>query len=110
MRGRAGSDDEDFYAHENQRLLQHEEDNTLHDLGSTVLRVHNMARQVNDEIHTQNHLIDEVDDMVDKTDIKMSSLRAKLKRLASDNTNRGKYCVILALLVLLWVLVGMVLE
>ena len=106
-------DDDDFYSakggSEKQALLMKQQDSTISMLASSVERVQGMARMVNEELAAQNTMIEEIDEEVDRTDSKIKSLQGKLKLLA-NNSDRGKYCVILLLLGLLAVLLWMVLE
>ena len=104
-------DPDDYYAKnsETQKLLMRDQDDTLKMLGSAVDRVQSMARQVNQELSDQNQMLDTIDDEVDKTESKLASVHKSLKMLAND-TDRGKYCVICLLIVLLVWLVMMVLD
>ena len=104
-------DSDDFYAKngETQKLLLRDQDDTLKGLASAVDRVQSMAKQVNQELSDQNRMLDVIDDEVDRTESKMASVHKSLKMLAND-TDRGKYCVICLLIVLLVWLVMMVLD
>ena len=95
-----GDDDEDdFYnrSGETQKLLIREQDETLKHLAGAVDRVQGMAIRVNEELSSQNVLLDDIEDQVEKTDSRMASLHRQLKTLANDK-DRGKYCVIVCLL------------
>lgn len=107
-------DDDDFYsgsgaAAEQQRLLVREQDDTIRQLGSSVERVQNMALRVNEELAEQNRMIDDLDEEVERTDSRMKGLHTTLRRLSNDS-DRGKYCIILVLLLVLAVLTFMVLS
>ncbi len=107
-------DEESFYslgggASETQRLLVREQDSTIRSLASSVDRVQGMALRVNEELSSQNRLIEEIDEDVEKTDSRLRALQTQLFRLANDS-DRGKYCVILILLIVLGVLTMMVLA
>ena len=108
-------DDDDFYsgsrhtAAEQQRLLVREQDNTIKSLASSVERVHGLARVVNDELSSQNHLLEEMDVEVEKTDSRLKGLNTQLRKLANDS-DRGKYCLIVFLLIVLAILTLMVLS
>ena len=105
-------DEDDFYGRpggaEKQKLLEREQDDTIRTLGQSVERIQGMALRVNEELASQNQMLEEIDDEVDRTDSKLKSLHGKLSRLANDN-DRGKYCVIFCLLILLGVLIFLVL-
>ena len=113
----ADDDDDDFYsgggaggvAAEQQRLLVREQDDTIKQLGSSVERVQNMAQRVNDELAEQNRMIDDLDEEVGRTDSRMKGLNTTLRRLSNDS-DRGKYCLIIVLLIVLAILTLMVLS
>ena len=118
MRARNGAndedDDDDFYAGrggagEQQSLLVKEQDETIASLAKSVNRVQNMAIMVNEELASQNRLIGQIDDDVEKTDNRLRSMNTRLRHLANDQ-DRGKYCVIVLLLVVLVILTMMVLS
>lgn len=94
---------------EQQRLLVREQDETIRALASSVDRVQGLARVVNDELHSQNHLIEQMEEDVTKTDSRLKGLNTQLRRLANDS-DRGKYCLIVVLLIVLGVLILMVLS
>ena len=89
LRGRAtlsGSaanddDDDDFYtagsgaAQEKQRLLVREQDDTVSNLAATVSRVHGMAVHVNEELGSQNRILAEIDEDVERTDGRLKTLQ-----------------------------------
>lgn len=117
LRGRAAlpDDDDDFYgggtsgAGEQQRLLVREQDETIGNLAKTVARVQGMAVAVNEELASQNKMISEIDDDVVRTDARLKTLNTKLRSLANDS-DRGKYCLILVLMILLGFLILLVLS
>lgn len=108
-------DDDDFYqgrnlsGQEQQRLLVREQDDTIKNLAKSVERVHGLARVVNDELASQNHLLEEMDEDVENTDYRLKGLNTQLRKLANDG-DRGKYCLILVLLIVLGVLIMLVLS
>ena len=108
-------DDDDFYrgknggAAEQQRLLVREQDDSISQLADTVKRVQGMAIRVNEELGSQNKLIDEIDEDVSRTDAGIKSMHTRLRHLANDG-DRGKYCLIVVLLIVLGILVLMVLS
>lgn len=108
-------DDDDFYqgrnlsGQEQQRLLVREQDDTIKNLAKSVERVHGLARVVNDELASQNHLLEEMDEDVENTNYRLKGLNTQLRKLANDG-DRGKYCLILVLLIVLGVLIMLVLS
>jgi len=102
----ADDDDDDFYSGggEQQRLLEREQDDTLADLASSVERVHGLAVTVNEELGSQNRLLDSIDEDVSRTDSRLRGMHATLRKLSKDS-DCGKYCLIVVLLcVLVWLL------
>ena len=112
-RGGHDDDDDDFYGRrdvgETQKLLIHEQDETIRGLAASVQRVQGMALLVNEELAAQNRIIEDIDEEVDRTDSKLKSLHVRLARFANDR-DRGKYCVIFILLIVLTVLIFLVLS
>jgi hypothetical protein len=110
----ADDDDDDFYsgkggAAEQQRLLVRDQDETISQLHRSVEKVHGMAVLINDDIRDQNKLLAEITDDVESTDSRLKSLHGKLRHLANDS-DRGKYCLIVVLLIVLGILVLLVLS
>ena len=108
-------DDDDFYqgrnlsGQEQQRLLVREQDDTIKNLAKSVELRHGLARRVNDELASQNHLLEEMDEDVENTNYRLKGLNTQLRKLANDG-DRGKYCLILVLLIVLGVLIMLVLS
>ena len=107
-------DDDDFYSgargsSETQSLLVKEQDDTIRSLANSVSRVQDMALRVNEELASQNKLIGEIDEEVDKTDTRLRSMNSRLRKLAQDKDS-GKYCVIFILLIVLAILTMLVLS
>ena len=71
--------------------------------------MHGLARVVNDELASQNHLLEEMDEDVENTNYRLKGLNTQLRKLANDG-DRGKYCLILVLLIVLGVLIMLVLS
>lgn len=107
-----GDDDgESFYREhgEHAQLLEQEQFETLHALQSGINRMGQMALAVNEELDQQNRMIEDIDEHIDKTESSLSSLSKKLKALA-DDSDRGKYCTICFLTVVLVVLFWLVIN
>ena len=86
-----------------------EQDDTIGQLHKTVERVQGMAVRVNEEITSQNRLLSDIDEDVERTDVRLKSLHNRLRNLANDS-DRGKYCLIVVLLAVLGILVLLVLS
>ena len=107
-------DDDDFYsgsggAEEQKRLLVREQDENIGMLAQSVSRVQDMAIRVNEEITSTSRLISEIDEDVERTDSRLKTLNTTLRKL-SNNSDRGKYCLIVVLLIVLGILVLLVLS
>ena len=74
-----------------------------------MISVHGMATMVNEELASQNRLISEIDEDVEKTDSRLRMMHSKLRNLANDS-DRGKYCLIVVLLIVLAILTMAVLS
>ena len=112
MRRRDPDDDDDYLYNkesETQSLLVKQQDEQLQHLARSVDRVSGMATHINQELRDQNRLIDDIDDEVDKTGGKLASLQTQLRRISNDK-DKGKYCVILCLVILLFIRISMVLN
>ncbi|KAJ1632816.1 hypothetical protein T492DRAFT_985856 [Pavlovales sp. CCMP2436] len=107
----ADDEGESFYRSESesQQLLMQEQDQTLHSLQGGINRMGQMALTINEELDTQNRMIEELDEHIDKTESSISSLHKKLKVLASGSDS-GKYCTIcflsVVLIVLFWLIIN----
>lgn len=110
MRRRDPDDDDDHHSSETQSLLaKQRQDDRMNQLEASVDRVSGIATLVNEELRDQNRMIDDIDSEVDRTSSKLAGLQTQLRRISNDK-DKGKYCVILCLLVLLFILISMVLN
>lgn len=107
----ADDDGESFYAGqgEKQQLLMQEQNETLQALQGGINRMGQMALSINEELDSQSRMIEDIDDHIDKTESTLSVLQKKMKELANDS-DRGKYCTICFLTVVLVVLFWLVIN
>lgn len=89
------------------QVAQQEE--TLEELGSAVGRLKNLGNVMNEEIQSQNRMIVDLEAQVDNAAGAMSALKGRMREMAQSK-DRGKFCAIGVLSVLLVVLFMMVLE
>jgi hypothetical protein len=68
-----------------------------------------MALSINEELDSQSRMIEDIDDHIDKTESTLSVLQKKMKEIANDS-DRGKYCTICFLTVVLVVLFWLVIN
>jgi syntaxin 6 len=107
-----GEDDGDnFYMSEGekQQLLLQEQDETLSALKGGINRMGHLALSINEELDSQNRMIEGIDDHIDKTESSLGGLQKKLKALAADSDS-GKYCTVCFLTVVLVVLFWLVIN
>lgn len=104
-------EDESYYLSEGekQQLLLQEQNETLQSLQGGITRMGQMALDINDELSTQNRMIQDIDEHIDRTESRLSVLQKRLKDLANDS-DRGKYCTICFLTVVLVVLFWLVIN
>ncbi|KAH3743136.1 syntaxin 10 L-like [Pelomyxa schiedti] len=88
-----------------QEQIKQEQDKNLDRLHSTVKTIDAMGRVMSDELATQDKLITQLGDEVDKTDGKIQSAVKRVNELI-DKTNDSKLMIIIVVLVV--VLVGIV--
>lgn len=93
---------------EQQELLE-EQDETLKALRGGIDRVGQMAVTINKELDHHNQIIRDIDEHIDRTETTLSAMQRKLSALAGDS-DRGKYCTICVLTVVLVMLFWLVVN
>ena len=91
-----------------QQLQLEEQEEVLDDLHGAVRRLKSMGSQMNEELTTQNRMIGALEEQMDHVSGTMGMLRSKMAQMARSE-DRGKYCAILLLTLLLVVLTSLVL-
>lgn len=83
-------------------LLEQEREQfeALNALQGGINRMGQMALAVNEELDQQNRMIEDIDEHIDKTESSLAVLSKKLHILANDS-DRGKYCTVCFLTVVL---------
>jgi hypothetical protein len=90
-----------------QQLQLEAQDEVLDDLHGAVQRVKSMAGQMNEELAQQNRMIGSLEEQMDHVSSTMGSLKRKMTEMAKSK-DRGKYCAILWLSLLLFLLIMLV--
>jgi len=99
-----------FDQHGQQMQLQiHEQDEVLDDLHGAVRRLKSMGGQMNEEISSQNRMISSLEGQIENVAGTMGTLKRKMTEMAQDK-DRGKYCAILFLSMLLIFLTMLILN
>ena len=99
-----------FAQHGQQMQLQiQEQDDVLDDLHGAVRRLKSMGGQMNEEIAQQNRMISSLDEQIENVAGTMGTLKRKMAEMAQDK-DRGKYCAILFLSMLLIFLTMLILN
>lgn len=86
-----------------------EQEEVLGSLSQAVGRIKSIGLEMNDELSTQRRMLDDLEGQVDHASDAMSTLKAKMK-VMSQSKDRGKYCAICVLSVLLFGLTSLVLS
>ena len=92
-----------------QQMELEAQDDVLDDLHGAVSRVKSMAGQMNDELASQNRMINTLEEQMDHVSSTMGVLKSKMKQMASSK-DRGKYCAIMWLSLLLVILIMLAVE
>ena len=86
-----------------QQLQLEAQDEVLDDLHGAVQRVKSMAGQMNEELAQQNRMIGSLEEQMDHVSSTMGSLKRKMTEMAKSK-DRGKYCAIMVLSIILMLL------
>ncbi|KAJ2707302.1 hypothetical protein FB645_000813 [Coemansia sp. IMI 203386] len=85
----------------NQQMLMQQQDDHFDAMLGTVRNLHGIANTMNTELDSQAILLDEVDDLVDRTQSKLSSARDKVSRFLRERGNRSLYTILILFVVIL---------
>ena len=94
---------------EKQQAAELEQDRELSALSGIMDRLGKMGRAINEELKQQGSMIDELTADVDMTQGRMNAAMSVVKKMLKSN-DRGKYCAILILTVVLVILVVLVFD
>ncbi|KAI8322269.1 hypothetical protein GQ54DRAFT_333417 [Martensiomyces pterosporus] len=88
-----------------QQMIMEQQDEQLDSMLHTVRNLHGIAGTMNTELDDQAILLDEMGDMVDRTQSKLESARKKVNKFLKDNSNRSLRVILILFLVILVLLV-----
>lgn len=91
--------------HEVQRDIMQTDDQTLDRLSSGIHRVRDTAVNINDELTTQEHILDDIDKGMTRVQMKLEGAVKKVAKLIDQSSDRGKMICIAVLFVILILLV-----
>ncbi|KAJ2003126.1 Syntaxin-10 [Coemansia thaxteri] len=98
----------EFGSHQGQQqMLMEQQDEHLDAMLDTVRNLHGMAGTINTELDDQAILLDEMGEMVENTQSKLSAARNKVDKFLRDKSNRSVH-IILILFVVILVLIMLV--
>ncbi|KAJ1723737.1 Syntaxin-10 [Coemansia erecta] len=84
-----------------QQMLMQQQDEHLDSMLGTVRNLHGIAGTMNTELDSQAILLDEVSDMVDRTQSNIQSAQRKVQKFLSDKGNRSLHIIIILFIVIL---------
>ncbi|KAJ2786386.1 Syntaxin-10 [Coemansia interrupta] len=84
-----------------QQMLMQQQDEHLDEMLGTVRNLHGIAGTMNTELDSQAILLDEVSDMVDRTQSNIQSAQRKVQKFLSDKGNRSLHIIIILFIVIL---------
>jgi len=88
-----------------------QQDETLDALHGAVGRLKSIGREMNEEITSQQRMLNELGENLDNASNAMASLKDKMKQMmAASKKERGKFCAIIVLSGLLVLLTWMVVS
>ncbi|KAF9223201.1 hypothetical protein BS17DRAFT_782544 [Gyrodon lividus] len=88
-----------------QRHIMEAQDAHLDHLSSSIGRQHHISLQINDELEVHTGLLDALDTELDGTDVRMTSARKRLARVARGAKENGSTVTIALLILVLLILI-----
>lgn len=95
--------------HQEQQLLQRQQDDVLDDMHSALSRLGDITGTINTELHVHNDLLQEFDDELDDTASHMSMVQQKLEKLLGTS-DKGRLCCLFLLVLIALVLFFLLVE
>ncbi|KAI8090152.1 uncharacterized protein B0P05DRAFT_529570 [Gilbertella persicaria] len=89
-----------------QRIID-DQDQDLDHLSETIRRQRELGLLIGDELETHAQLIDETEDMVDRTDERLRQARKKLDYVNRKIKDNKSVCIVIALIIVFFILVGL---
>ncbi|KAG5476094.1 hypothetical protein LSCM4_05050 [Leishmania orientalis] len=96
--------------HEIQRSTMQQDDQTLDRLSSGIHRVKDTALNIQDELNTQEHILDDIDRGMTRVQMRVEGAMKKVGKLIDSTSDRGKMICIAVLFLILVILIFVVLR
>ncbi|CAJ1014250.1 putative SNARE domain containing protein [Leishmania utingensis] len=93
-----------------QRHIMQQDDQTLDRLSSGIHRVRDTAVNIQDELKTQEHILDDIDRGMTRVQMRLEGAMKKVSKLIDSTSDRGKMICIAVLFVILVILTFVVLR
>ncbi|EME28985.1 Syntaxin-6 [Galdieria sulphuraria] len=90
-----------------QENLIEQQDSSLDELASAVIRIGNMGKEIHEELNEHNRMLEEVGGRFDSTQGRLQLLQGRISRLVRE-TGRGQFCLIIGLFFLFIILTMLV--
>jgi len=87
-----------------QKKKMQDQDTALDSLGNTVTSIKHIALAIGDEADEQNELLQEIDGMTDKTNVRVRNTGRRVTRIDKQSSARVAWAIIIILLISLVVL------
>lgn len=92
-----------------QRQITEVDDATLERLHGGIQRVKVTAETIGEELDVQQHILQDVDQGMDRVSVRLESVMKKVGNLLESTSDRGKIILIVVLMVILMLLIGFLL-
>ncbi|CAG9576364.1 Qc-SNARE_protein_-_putative [Leishmania major strain Friedlin] len=96
--------------HDIQRSMMQQDDQTLDRLSSGIHRVKDTAVNIQDELNTQEHILDDIDRGMTRVQMRLEGAMRKVGKLIDSTSDRGKMICIAVLFLILVILILFVLR
>ncbi|KAG5476640.1 hypothetical protein CUR178_03813 [Leishmania enriettii] len=96
--------------HEIQRSTMQQDDQTLDRLSSGIHRVKDTALNIQDELNTQEHILNDIDRGMTRVQMRVEGAMKKVGKLIDSTSDRGKMICIAVLFLILVILIFVLLR
>ncbi|KAI9471845.1 MAG: hypothetical protein EXX96DRAFT_581919 [Benjaminiella poitrasii] len=90
-----------------QQRIMDDQDQDLDHLSDAIRRQRELGLLIGDELETHAQLIDETEEMVDRTDERLRQAKKKLDYVGRKMKDNKSVCIVIALIILFFVLVAL---
>ncbi|KAI9484427.1 hypothetical protein BDB00DRAFT_774968 [Zychaea mexicana] len=84
-----------------------DQDNNLDDLSDAIRRQRELGLMIGDELETHVQLIDETEEMVDRTDQRLKRAKKKLDYVGRKVKDNRSICIVIVLIFIFFVLLAL---